>query len=177
MKFFVTPCAAILVILAVSGCTSQFKDITVATESNPRVDIAGYETYAWAGAAAIISDPDREWTPPDLDIGAEIQFLIDRELRQHGATEVSANPDLFVAYIAGVDMQALELEDDPESDLEMMKSSPQGALVILLIDAGTGRAVWGALATGEVEGRRSQDEARARLNYAVSQMMARLPTS
>ena len=52
-----------------------------------------------------------------------------------------------------------------------------GEFVILLIDAGTGRAVWGAMATGEVEGRRSQDEARARLNYAVSQMMARLPTS
>jgi hypothetical protein len=59
----------------------------------------------------------------------------------------------------------------------MMKSSPQGALMILLIDANTGKAVWGAVATGEVEGRRSEEEARARLDYAVTQMLARLPTA
>lgn len=170
--------AVVATAAAIFGCASPAtSDINVDSQAAPGFTLSSNASYKWLAAAQILNDPDGQWEPRGFDADAEIQFLIDRELRQHGATEVSANPDLFVAYIAGVDMQALELEDDPESDLEMMKSSPQGALVILLIDAGTGRAVWGALATGEVEGRRSQDEARARLNYAVSQMMARLPTS
>ena len=164
--------------VVLNGCTNALtSDINVDSQAAPGLEMTSYKTYTWLAAAQILNDPDGQWEPRGFDADAEIQFLIDRELRQHGATEVSANPDLFVAYIAGVDMEALELEDDPGSDLEMMKSSPQGALMILLIDANTGKAVWGAVATGEVEGRRSEEEARARLDYAVTQMLARLPTA
>lgn len=169
MKFFVTPCAAILVILAVSGCTSQFKDITVATESNPRVDIAGYETYAWAGAAAIISDPDREWTPPDLDIGAEIQFLIDRELRKRGMTQVADDPDALVVYGVGVDMKFIESRVG-EDDVEQFDEVPLGGILVLLTDPRTQQVMWIGAAESELSGNPDRDRARKRLDYAITTM-------
>ena len=42
---------------AMVGCNSGFKDIKIDTETNPKVDFAGYDSYAWAAAAAISSRP------------------------------------------------------------------------------------------------------------------------
>ena len=170
--------AMLSVAAVLNGCTNALtSDIDIDSQAAPGFQVSAYKTYSWLAAAQILNDPDGQWEPRGFDADAQIQFLINRELRKHGTTEVSANPDLFVAYIAGVDMEALDLDEDAESELDMMKSSPQGALMILLIDASSGHAVWGAVATGEVEGRRSEDEARARLDYAVTQMLARLPTT
>ena len=78
----------VIAAVAVTGCNSKFKDITVATEADPKVQLPGYQSYAWAAAAAMIRDPNREWTPSDLDLGAEIMFLVDRELRKKGFTKI-----------------------------------------------------------------------------------------
>lgn len=170
--------AALASTVMLNGCTNALtSDIDIDSQAAPGFQVSAYNTYTWLAAAQILNDPDGQWEPRGFDADAEIQFLINRELRKHGVTEVAENPDLLVAYIAGVDMEALDLDEDAESDLEMMKTSPQGALMILLIDARNGRAVWGALATGDVEGRRSEEEARARLDFAVTQMLARLPSA
>ena len=90
------------------GCVSpDVADIRVETEVNPKINFAGYKTYAWAAAAAVVRDPEREWTPPDLDVGAEIKFLVDRELRKRNLSEASGEPDVLVVYAVGVDMESL----------------------------------------------------------------------
>ena len=159
----------------VAGCASVTKDIRVETEADPKANISGYSSYSWLGSAAILSDPEGKWEPPQFDADAEIRFLIDRELRARGMTESSANPDLIVAYAAGIDMETLKIEVDPESSLQTLTNLPMGALVIALIDAKTRVAVWAGVATAEIQKNPEQEVVKKRLDYAVTSMFKKIP--
>ena len=164
------------ILLLVAGCASSVtKDIMVDADIDPKANLKGYSTYTWLGSAAIVYDPEGKWEPPQFDADAEIKFLIDRELRKHGMTESSANPDLIVAFAAGIDMATMEIKIDPESNLETLENVPMGALTVILIDAGTGMAIWGGIATAEIQQNPEQDVIKKRLDYAVSSMFKQLP--
>lgn len=170
--FFTLATVAVLLV----GCASSVtKDITVKTDSDPKANLSGYSSYAWLGAAAILFDEQGRWEPPQFDADAEIKFLIDRELRGHGMTEDSVNPDLVVAYAAGIDMDTMELKTDPESGLEVLEDSPVGALTVILIDAQTGLAVWAGIATGDIQETPTPDTTKERLDYAITRMFKELP--
>jgi hypothetical protein len=121
-----------------------------------------------------VYDPEGQWEPPQFDADAEIKFLIDRELRAHGMAESSSNPDLIVAFAAGIDMATMEIKTDPESKLETLENVPKGALSVILIDAKTGLAIWGGIATGEVQQNPDQNVTKQRLDYAVTSMFKQL---
>ena len=164
------------ILLLVAGCASSVtKDIMVDADIDPKANLKGYSTYTWLGSAAIVYDPEGKWEPPQFDADAEIKFLIDRELRKHGMTESSANPDLIVAFAAGIDMATMEIKIDPESKLETLENVPMGALTVILIDASTGMAIWGGIATAEIQHNPEQDVIKKRLDYAVSSMFKQLP--
>ena len=139
------------------------------------MNFAGYKTYAWLGSATILNDPRGQWEPPEFDADAEIKFLIDRELRKRGMSESYTSPDVIVAYAAGVDMDALDLKTDPTTNNTVLDNVPQGALVVALVDGDTGFVIWVGAATGEVQTRPDANVAKARLDYAVTQLMGRLP--
>lgn len=163
------------IMFLVAGCASSVtKDIMVDTDVDPKANLKGYSTYTWLGSAAIVYDPEGKWEPPRFDADAEIKFLIDRELRKHGMTESSANPDLIVAFAAGIDMATMEIKIDPESNLETLENVPMGALTVILIDAGTGLAIWGGVATAEIQQNPEQEVIKKRLDYAVSSMFKQL---
>jgi hypothetical protein len=165
--------AAALLLLA--GCASNVtKDIKVQAEADPKANIAGYSSYAWLGSAAILYDPEGQWQAPEFDADAEIKFLIDRELREHGMTESSSNPDLIVAFATGIDMASMEIKTDPESELKTLENVPSGALTVILIDAQTGLAIWAGVAKGEVQQNPDHEITRQRLDYAVSSMFKQL---
>ena len=173
MKKHLIALAAALLLL--SGCASNVtKDIMVETEANPKVSFDGYSNYTWLGSAAIVYDPEGQWEPPQFDMDAEIKFLIDRELRKHGMTETSSSPDLIVAFAAGIDMATMEIKTDPDSKLETLENVPMGALSVILIDAKTGFAIWGGVATAEVQQNPDQEIIKQRLDYAVSSMFKQL---
>ena len=164
------------IMLLVAGCASSVtKDIMVDTDIDPKANLKGYSTYTWLGSAAIVYDPEGKWEPPQFDADAEIKFLIDRELRARGMTESAANPDLIIAYAAGIDMASMEIKIDPESNLETLRDVPMGALVVALIDGKTGLAIWGGVATAEIQQNPEQDVIKKRLDYAVSSMFKQLP--
>ena len=164
------------VMLLVAGCASSVtRDIMVDTDVDPKANLKGYSTYTWLGSAAIVYDPEGKWEPPQFDADAEIRFLIDRELRARGMTEYSANPDLIIAYAAGIDMSSLEIKVDPESELEKLENVPVCALTVILVDAGTGMAIWAGVATAEIQQNPEQDVIKKRLDYAVSSMFKQLP--
>jgi hypothetical protein len=172
-KYFFTLAALVLLL---SGCASSItKDITVETDSDPKANLGGYKSYAWLGAAAIVFDEQGQWEPPQFDADAEIKFLIDRELRDHGMTEDSANPDLIVAYAAGIDMDSMDIKTDPESGLEALENVPVGALTVILVDAGTGLAVWAGVATANIQENPTIETTKKRLDFAVSKMFSKLP--
>jgi hypothetical protein len=160
-----------VILLLLAGCANSVtKDIVVETEADPKISFAGYSTYSWLGSASIVYDPEGQWEPPQFDADAEIKFLIDRELRKAGMTEAAANPDMIVAFAAGIDMSLMEIKIDPESNLSSLENVPMGALTVILIDATTGLATWGGIATGEVQQSPDQETTRQRLDFAVSSM-------
>ena len=162
-------------VLLMTGCASITSDIKVETDVAPKINIAGYETYSWLGSAAIVHDPEGKWEPPQFDADAEIKFLIDRELRKHGMTESSNNPDLIVAFAAGIDMTNIRVEVDPDSKLEKLASVPLGALTVVLVDGNSGQAIWAGIATAEIQQDPSQEDVKKRLDYAVTSMFKKLP--
>jgi len=164
------------VMFFIAGCASSVtKDIMVEAQADPKVDFKGYSTYTWLGSAAIVYDPEGKWEPPQFDADAEIKFLIDRELRKRGMTEDSLNPDMIVAFAAGIDMEIMEIDIDPKSDLVVLENVPMGALTVILVDANTGLAIWGGVATAEIQQSPDQDTIKKRLDFAVIGMFKQLP--
>ena len=174
MKKYLLVLSAVLLLL--TGCASSVtKDIIVGTEADPKANFNGYTTYTWLGSATIVYDPDGKWEPPQFDADAEIKFLIDRELRARGMIENSANPDMIVGFAAGVDMDSMEIDIPPESNLVALKGLPLGTLVVVLIDAKSKSAIWGGTASAEIQQNPSQETIKKRLDFAVTQMFKKLP--
>ena len=165
-----------VLVLSVTACaTTVTKDIEVKAQAAPGVKLDTFRSYAWLAAAKIVNDPAGQWEPPNFDADAEIKWLIDRELRKRGVREVAVNPDMFVAFVAGVDMLALELKEDPRQKMDVLKNSPKGALAVLFIDAVSGEIVWAGAASGDVKRQRPSEEVKKRLDYAVSRMFMDMP--
>jgi len=160
----------ILLTIPFAGCASPYPDIKVETEAHAKVQFDGYKTYKWAAAAAVIRDAAGTWNAPDLDIGSEIMFLTNRELRGRGLVEVVDSPDLAVIYAIGVDMEALNVVVDKKSGVETKTSSPKGGVLILLMEPDTRRVVWAGRATADLSEKPTPELAKKRLDYAISQL-------
>jgi len=168
--------SALALIMMLSACTSApTKDISVDAEADPKASISGFKTYAWFAAAQIVFDPEGQWEPSNVDIDAEVQLIINSELQKRGMTEVSTNPDMLVAYAAGVDMTTLGLKVSPETKEKLIENIPSAALVVALIDADTGYVIWIAEAVGEVQQQADEATVRARIDYAIREMFRLLP--
>jgi len=165
-----------LALTFVTACSSiPTKDIEIQTEAAPKANFSGYTSYTWLGAATLIADAAGQWEAPDFDADSEVKFLIDRELRARGMSQDSANPDVVVAFALGVNMDALELKTDPDSELDVMTNVPKGGLVMFMIDADTGMVIWAGVAGAEVTPGLDAKTAKGRLDYAVTEMLSELP--
>ncbi|MHC4237913.1 MAG: DUF4136 domain-containing protein [Planctomycetota bacterium] len=163
-------------IMLFAGCSSvPTKDIQIVTEVNPKTNFDGYTTYTWLGAAAILRDPSGQWKPPAFDADTEIRHLIDRELRKRGMLESTDNPDLFVTFAVGVDMEAQKLKVDPKTEMEILENVPAGGLIVVFIDTSTRFVTWAGAATAELMEKPDTETAKARLDYVVTRMLKELP--
>ena len=159
----------------ITGCSTFPKDdIQVESEANPKANISGYKAYTWLAAVGILEDAEGHWEPPKFDADAEIEFRINEALRKQGMTESSIEPDMYVAYALGVNMDALELKTDPESKLDNLENVPKTGLVVMLIDAETGFVSWVSVATGEMKNL-NQETQKKRLEYTINTMFKGLP--
>ena len=163
------------VLTLISGCASVTSDIIVDAKTAPTVDLNGYKTYAWLGKAALLKDPDKKWQPPKMNIAGDIKYLIDRELRKRNIYSSVSNPELAVVFFLGVDMEAMKLKMDPQTKAEILKNIPAAALVIALIDTKTKLVVWMGKATAELQENPDDEVVRERLDYAVTEMMKKMP--
>jgi len=159
-----------------SACaTIPTKDISITTDADQQATFSGYKSYGWLATAGIMSDPEGKWEPPGFDADAEITFLIDRELRKRGMTETSMKPDVFVAYVIGVDMEALKLKENTETKIATLENVPGGALLLVLIDSQSTNAVWAGLATAEMQQGMDMEMRKKRLDYVITNMLMKLP--
>jgi hypothetical protein len=168
-------CAACILIFITSCSITPTKDIEIDATADPKVSFSGYKTYSWLAAAQIVYDPEGQWEPQNVDIDAEVQFMINNELRKRGIAETGNNPDMLVAYAAGVDMTSLDLKENPETKEKLLENIPRAALIVALIDADTGYVIWLGEAVGEVQQGADENTVRARIEYAISKMFALLP--
>jgi hypothetical protein len=167
---------ALASIMMLAACaTTPTADISVDAESDPKARFSGFKTYAWLASAEIVFDPEGQWEPRNVDIDAEVQLMISNELRKRGIAEVSSNPDMLVAYAAGVDMTTLGLKQNPETREKLLANIPSAALVVALIDADSGYVIWIGEAVGEVQQQADEATVRARIDYAISEMFRLLP--
>ena len=168
----------VFALLVLGACANPLtKNIEVESQASANADFGAISSYQWLASAQILNDPRGQWEPRGLDGDAEIRFLINRELRARNITEVASDPDVFVAYVAGVDMAALDWEKDPKTELKVLTEHAEGAIAVVLVDARTGDPIWGAIASDRVEGQSSVEDTRTRLDYAVSRMFRQLPQS
>jgi len=169
--------AFFLVFFLLSACaTIPTKDITINADADQRVHFSGYKSYGWLAAAGIMNDPEGKWEPPGYDVDAEIKFLIDRELRKRGWTENTSNPDVYVAYVVGLDMAALKLQVKKKTRISTLENVPAGALLVVLIDAQSGMAVWAGQATAELQQGLDMETRKKRLDYVVTKILKEVPT-
>ena len=169
MKLY-TLVLSLLLSVSLLGCATVTQDIRVETETAPAIDLATYKTYGWLLSAKVVNDPHGNWEPPGFDADSELRFLINQELRGKGLQEVTRQPDLLVAFAAGINMEAFEIKADPGSDMYKLTNAPKGALVVMLVDRTTKRPVWAGSAEGDVKSDRTSEEVGQRLAYAVKTM-------
>ncbi len=166
---------AISLSVLVSGCvTVPVSDIEIATDADPKVNFSAYKSYAWLGSAQILNDPQGKWEPPGFDADAVITALIDRELTRRGMVETDSYPDMLVAYALGVDMGMMKIKKDRAANVDVLENVPSGALAVLLIDPETEFVTWAGVAMAELQNH-SDEIAKKRLNYAITQMFKQLP--
>ncbi len=176
MKHMMRFSYAALILLLITACsTAPTKDIEVDATADPKVSFSGYKTYSWLAAARLVYDPEGQWEPQDVDIDAEVQRMINNELRKRGFVQAENNPDMLVAYTTGVDMTSLDLKQNPETNEKLLENIPRAALIVALIDANTGYVMWLGEAVGEVQQEADANTVRARIEYAINTMFGLLP--
>jgi hypothetical protein len=171
--------ASLAFALSLSACaTDKGAEIKVKTLVDPKSNLSGYKSYAWAEQDNALKDPNQAWVPLNFDINQELQFLTDKELRDRGlefAAE-TAEPDLYASFLVVVNMEsqaeALKKRYGEDADL---KNLHEGGLVIALIDPQTDRAVWAGTATAQLDPKRTDAEAKALLAEAVHKIFDTFP--
>lgn len=157
---------AAAVACATQGCATTYPDISYASETSPRANLKGYQTYAWLAEAAVVNDPNNQWSPPDLDVGSEIRSLVDRELSGSGMRKVTGDPDVLAFYAVGVDMESLEVIKQDENSVEF-ENVPRGSLLIVLVDPQSMSAVWAGAADAKIQDNPEPELVKDRLDYAI----------
>ncbi len=159
---------AALMIAGFTGCTST-SDIQVEALKSEKVNFDGYKTYEIIEGSGIVDGTKRA---DNLDIDAEMQQMINTELAKKGKTLVTEDPDFYVAYAAGTDMEAVKEKLDAEGK-KTIEKAPEAAMVLILIDAETGVIIEISTAEGEAKALPAE-ETKKRLNYAIKKMLSGL---
>ncbi len=160
-----------LMIVGFTGCVST-SDIQVEALKSDKVNLDGYKTYQIVEESGVATEARGTQVPANLDVNAELQTIINAELAKKGKTLVNSDPDFYVAYVAGTDMDAIKVKID-QAGQETIESVPAAAMVLLLIDAETGLIIGISTAEGEVKNLPLEDR-KTRLEYTIKKMFNEL---
>jgi hypothetical protein len=158
----------VLMIAGFTGCVST-SDIKVESLKSEKVNLDGYKTYQIIEESGVM--PDTKVTD-NLDVDAELQRIINTELGKKGKIPVTNDPDFYVAYLAGTDMDAIKVKVDKKGQ-ETIENVPAAAMILLLVDAETGVIIGISTAEGEVKNLPLEDR-KKRLSYTIKKMLSDL---
>ena len=159
---------AALLIAGLTACAPT-SDIKVETVRNAKADLKGYKTYEIIKESGAVDETKKEEELKGVDVDAGLKEMIRETLAKKGKTEVTADPDFYVAYLFGTDMDALEVKLDKEGEATI-KTIPAAAMILMLVDAETGSIIW--LSTAEAEYKNLPlKEKRERMKFAIEKML------
>jgi hypothetical protein len=160
----------------VSACSSvSTSDIHVQSAADEKANLAGYKTFAWSTSDSLLLDRTGVWAEKDFDARKEIEFLVDKALRQRGLVVSQGEPDLWVDLSILAEIQSVEENKTKRREAVTFDPVGEGALVVELIDAETEKTVWIGGAKGDIRHSRTTDESKQRLAYAVDELFKKLP--
>jgi hypothetical protein len=161
---------------AVAGsCASVTKDIRIESAADPKVNFGALKTYAFIGGIKALFDSQGKWAPSDLDMGSEVVWLVERELKARNFTAVTGEPDVYVAYALAVDMEMLVAKYDKDNSVWFIENVPTGAIFVALIDPATQEAIWIGAAAADIMENPDEATVKKRLDYAVKEIFSTLP--
>lgn len=160
---------AALMIVGLSGCVST-NDIKVKQAKYEKANMEGYKTYMALSSKGIILDSKGTWVPKNIDVNTEIQHLVKTEMDRKGKQLVVSNPDFYVAYAVGVDIDAIK-EKVNKKDQAKIENIPSAGLAIVFTDAKTSQVIWMAVAEGNLKEELSLEDRKKRANYAIKKML------
>ena len=168
--------AALSVALCLACSSTPTSDIKVHSAMDAKSNISAYKSYAWDTNAGVLRDRTGMWIPKDVDTQSEVQFLIDKKLRERGLTVAQESPDLLVSILIAADVKEVEEVKSKHGDaVAGLDPVGKGALLVELVDFRTGKTVWLGAAEGDVRGSNSLEVSKERLAYAVDKLFERLP--
>lgn len=156
-------------IIGLAGCSSTTKDIKVTQLTTEKVNLNGYKTYAPLLKSGILIDSQGIWRPRNMDLDAEIEYVTKKELNRRGKTQVLVNPDFYVAYVVGVDMDVIKDKVDRKGEITISRV-PSSSLAVVFIDAKTEQVIWMSIAEGNLKENLNNDKIKKRINYAIHKM-------
>jgi len=159
---------AAVMIAGLTACVPT-SDIKVETVKSEKANLKGYKTYEIIKESGAVEETKKEKSLKGVDIDAGMKQLIRETLEKKGKTEVKGDPDFYVAYLFGTDMDAIQIKLDEEG-MSTIKNVPEAAMVLMLVDAETGSIIW--LSTAEAEYKGLPLEAkRKRMKFAIEKML------
>jgi len=158
----------VLLIMGVTGCVST-SDIEVETVKSEKANLKGYKTYEIIKESGATDELKKEKALKDIDIDADLKKMINEELAKRGKVEVKEDPDFYVAYLLGSDMNAMRIVLDKEGK-STIANVPEAAMILMLVDAETGAIIWLSTAEGEYKGL-PQDAKAKRMKFTVGKML------
>jgi hypothetical protein len=156
-------------LFGMNGCVST-NDIEVESVTNEKANLKGYKTYQFLEDSGIVEDDGTgKLQESDKKVAAMIEEIINTELQKEGKTPTAKDPDFFVAYVGGTNAESVKAKLDKKGK-QTIEKRPEAALLILLVDADTGKILKLATAEGEMKNLPAEQK-RARIEYAVKKML------
>ena len=175
MSKFLKGAMVALLVVGFTGCAVKTDDIHAKAYKSANVDLSTYKTYQIVEGSGIDKESAGPWTTSEMDvkgINTELEKIVSDELNSKGKTQVSKNPDLYVAYGAAANEEVIEAKLD-KNGIATIKEIPAAAMILVLIDAKTHKIVWMSAAEGEAKGLPA-DQREKRIKFAVKSMLGGL---
>jgi hypothetical protein len=187
-------CAAICIVLAVTGCGSKEKEINRIIESpidyhshlSPKADMARYTTWNWLSPLEDEQAVDK--LQIEKGIREAIESAVELRLKDRDYQRVTTSPDMVINYhVAGkdIDRDYIRQVYDGSYDPKYRKNFDgpgsardnweEGSIILFAFDAGSGDLLWRSSATAEVTGEAPLDRRVERLDQAIKMMFTSLP--
>jgi len=170
-------------VLAVVGCSQKGFDtrLTVEPRPVPGVDMSVYKTWNFGRQGEYVKTGIEA-----LDDPAFRQSVADHtiaEMAKLGYTNAVSDPDLLVMFHVIVEDRYDEVKANPayqNYDMAWATVSDddvwqEGSIALFVIDARSGKQVWGSVARAELDKHSTADTKKTRFKETVSRMLADFP--